>query len=144
MKQKKLTFKEIAKLIHPDLNPNIKEASEKMTKAVQYSDNEIVLYRLATKWGLIKDKDLNVFSVEYKIGPGKNLKIYGKNCVIVDVIFRNGNLDVYVWHRKENQFKRYVRIDEYDQDKDFFVTEICKDHDYDLIDLQYQSMKYGV
>jgi len=52
----KLNFKDIVKLIHPDVNPDIKNASEKMTKVIEFHNDPYKLYGLAKMWGLITDK----------------------------------------------------------------------------------------
>ena len=48
-----ITFKEIVKLIHPDSNPNITDASEKMTVVVRNRRDTKALWNLAVRWKLI-------------------------------------------------------------------------------------------
>ena len=48
-----MTFRELAKKIHPDLNPGITDAGKKMAEAVRWKFNESMLFRLACNWGLV-------------------------------------------------------------------------------------------
>ena len=47
-----MTFRELVKKIHPDVNPNITDASAKMTLAVRYKNRPEELYKLAVRWGV--------------------------------------------------------------------------------------------
>lgn len=49
-----IAFTELVKLIHPDINPNIKDAGTKMTEAVKNKKNPEILYELGVRWGVIK------------------------------------------------------------------------------------------
>jgi hypothetical protein len=48
-----ISFRDIVKLIHPDVNPTIENASIKMTDAVKFRSNEGMLYQLGVLWGVI-------------------------------------------------------------------------------------------
>ncbi len=48
-----ISFRDMVKRIHPDLNPTIKDASDKMTTVVRHKSNPAFLYNLAVKWGLL-------------------------------------------------------------------------------------------
>jgi len=48
-----ISFRDIVKLIHPDVNPTIENASIKMTDAVRFRSNEGMLYKLGVLWGVI-------------------------------------------------------------------------------------------
>lgn len=58
-----ITFKDIVKLIHPDTNPNIQDASGKMTLVLKYKHNSLTLWNLAVRWGLVQGS-YNVTSPE--------------------------------------------------------------------------------
>jgi len=49
-----LSFKELAKKIHPDHNPDILDPGTKMRLAIANRHNETALYGLAVQWGVIK------------------------------------------------------------------------------------------
>jgi hypothetical protein len=49
-----LSFKELAKKIHPDHNPDILDPGTKMRLAIANRHNETALYGLAIQWGIIK------------------------------------------------------------------------------------------
>ncbi len=48
-----LTFTEIVKLIHPDSNPDIIDASDKMTIVVRNRGDKKALWNLAVRWKLV-------------------------------------------------------------------------------------------
>ena len=60
-----ISFKEIVKKIHPDLNPNIEDASEKMTTVLTYRNHPKHLYLLAVKWGLLSNNTQTVKKYEW-------------------------------------------------------------------------------
>jgi hypothetical protein len=47
-----LTFKEMVKLIHPDHNPHVQDAGEKMRIAILNKNHPDALYKLAIQWGV--------------------------------------------------------------------------------------------
>ena len=49
-----ISFRELAKKIHPDHNPDILDPGTKMRLAIANRHNESALYGLATQWGIIK------------------------------------------------------------------------------------------
>jgi len=49
-----ITFREAIKLVHPDSNPNITNAGEKVKTVMYHKKNESVLYKLMVHWNLIK------------------------------------------------------------------------------------------
>lgn len=50
-----ISFRELAKMIHPDLNPTITDPGLKMSEAVKFKNYPNILYKKAIEWGLIKD-----------------------------------------------------------------------------------------
>lgn len=48
-----ITFRQLVLKIHPDRNPNITNASEKMTLTKLNKDNPKALFNLAVEWGLV-------------------------------------------------------------------------------------------
>jgi hypothetical protein len=49
-----ISFRDIVKLVHPDLNPSITDAGVKMHTIKLYRDNESMLHRLGVQWGIIR------------------------------------------------------------------------------------------
>lgn len=49
-----MTFTELVRKIHPDMNPDITDPGAKMTAAKQHRNNPSMLFRLAVRWGLVK------------------------------------------------------------------------------------------
>lgn len=49
-----ITFKEILKLVHPDVNPDLENTTDKLNEILRFKTNEGVLYRLALDWGLVE------------------------------------------------------------------------------------------
>ena len=48
-----ISYREIVKLIHPDYNPNIIDAGDKIRDAKLWRKDESILYRLGVQWGVI-------------------------------------------------------------------------------------------
>ena len=48
-----MEFRDIVKLVHPDVNPNIPDAGKKMGQCVYYKKDPKMLQQLAIKWGLV-------------------------------------------------------------------------------------------
>lgn len=63
-----ITFHEIVKMIHPDTHPDIKDASVKMSLCVKYKRDNLALWNLAIKWGLVKG-EYNISAPEAVIPP---------------------------------------------------------------------------
>jgi curved DNA-binding protein CbpA len=55
MEIKTIEFKEILKLIHPDINPDVKESARKLQQIMTWRDNPRMLYRLAEEWDILTD-----------------------------------------------------------------------------------------
>lgn len=49
-----ITFRELVKMIHPDLNPEVIDPGTKMATAKRHRDNPSILFDFAVRWGLIK------------------------------------------------------------------------------------------
>ncbi len=49
-----ISFTETVKLIHPDSNPDIKNASEKMTLALKNRRDNKALWNLCVRWGVLQ------------------------------------------------------------------------------------------
>jgi len=54
MNKSEISFSKAIKLVHPDINPNIKNASEKVKTIMLYKNNPIKLYKCLANWGLVK------------------------------------------------------------------------------------------
>jgi hypothetical protein len=54
MMANKISFRELVKLVHPDVNPGITDAGTKMRDIKLYRDNEQMLHRLGVMWGVIR------------------------------------------------------------------------------------------
>jgi len=48
-----ITYKELMRLVHPDINPNIDDHSGKFNKIKLYYKNEEMLYKFGVEWGVI-------------------------------------------------------------------------------------------
>jgi hypothetical protein len=48
-----ISFKEAIKMVHPDTNPNILDAGEKVRMVMMYKNDESALYKMLNSWGLI-------------------------------------------------------------------------------------------
>jgi hypothetical protein len=84
-----ITFTELVKLIHPDHNPHITNAGEKMAIVTRNRNNPSVLFSYAVDWGLVTPSKNYTFNKEtktyhFEIG---NVVIYHntKRAVIVDI-----------------------------------------------------------
>lgn len=111
-----INFRDLVKMIHPDLNPEVIDPGEKMVMAKRHRDNPSFLFSLAVKWGLIEgEKATNtnysdtrfdstyygnndlIFTcgnvVRFGRGRGKNYKII--NAVIVDIVPGKGKRKGY-------------------------------------------------
>ncbi len=49
-----MNYKELIKMVHPDLNPNVKDPGVKISQIMSNKNNPSELMRLAISWGLIK------------------------------------------------------------------------------------------
>jgi hypothetical protein len=52
-----MNYKELIRLVHPDLNPNVVDAGVKISQFMTNKNNPHELMRLAINWGLIKSND---------------------------------------------------------------------------------------
>lgn len=76
-----ITFREIVKLIHPDLNPGITDVGSKMVEIKNNRNNGNVLYNLGVTWGVIKIekqkvKTQNTNNVENQVEEERARKRY--------------------------------------------------------------------
>ena len=51
--ERTISFRELVRLIHPDINPNITNAGGKMRDAKLFRGHPEELYKLAVRWGLM-------------------------------------------------------------------------------------------
>jgi len=139
-KNKKLNFWDIVKMIHPDMNPDIKNPSEKMEYATKLKDNPKELYILAVKWGLIEDNSIEKVDINYTIGIGKIIKINKTDeGVIIDIINKKDHIEVIVFIN--NKFQKYIKRDINDQYENFYILGFADPDVFEKLDYQYQ-MKY--
>ena len=134
---KTMSYFDIVKLLHPDLNPDIEDPHIKMEKAIQFRTDEKALYKLACQWKLIDDGEKS-FTPEYTIEEGKIIKIDGKNGIIVDVKRYNHYIDIYVW--LDGSFKKFKKEGIKDQDEKFYVVGYAPEQEYMDADLKYQMI----
>lgn len=52
-----MEFTTIAKMIHPDTNPDITDASDKMTVLLKNRKDKKALWNLAVRWGLVEGEE---------------------------------------------------------------------------------------
>lgn len=136
-----LSFQDIIKWIHPDTaDSSIKDPTDKVIEATRYHNDEEALYRLAIQWRLLQD-DKGDFVPQYKMNEGKNLQMNGIHCIIMETYWKNNKLTVVLYNSEKRSFQKFERADEWDQDKDFFVTGINMSDQYIDLDYKYQLMK---
>jgi len=75
-----ISFREAIKLVHPDINKNVIDASYKITTIKVYRNDEKYLYTLLSKWGDLKTKNSNFKTF-------KNTKNYSTTIRINSEIF---------------------------------------------------------
>jgi hypothetical protein len=95
-----ISFKEAIKMVHPDSNPHITDAGEKVNAIMMYKNDETSLYKLLSNWGLlkgqspIKEKASSVppiyTKVLYKMWPNEMYR----GQVLVQVFGLNGDYAV--------------------------------------------------
>jgi len=105
---KPITFPEIAKMIHPDLNPSIDNPGEKMALVTQNKNNPSFLFNLAVRWGLIKGHTqgkVYYFNVGNVINYLRNRK-----AVIVDVVKKSVIYEVVFIDIVKNVLKKMKLI----------------------------------
>ena len=57
--QSEISFNDAIKLVHPDSNPNITDAGNKVSTVMLYKNDPIKLHRLLTNWGILKIKPVH-------------------------------------------------------------------------------------
>lgn len=108
-----VTFRELVKKVHPDLNPNIKDAGHKMSLITKYRNDQRMLIKLASEWGFIEskyDSKTNTTTYFFEIG---NVVVYHKTkrAVIVDIENakgkRSGQYKVFIVDIKKNKLYHF-------------------------------------
>lgn len=61
-----IKFHEVVKMIHPDIHPEVKDASVKMSLAVKYKNDTLALWNLCVKWKLVKG-EYNISAPEAEV-----------------------------------------------------------------------------
>lgn len=61
-----IKFHEVVKMIHPDIHPEVKDASVKMSLAVKYKNDALALWNLCVKWKLVKG-EYNISAPEAEV-----------------------------------------------------------------------------
>lgn len=141
MSENKMTFWNLVKLIHPDINPDIKDPETKMELATTHKDNEEKLYILAVKWGLIEGEKFDEFNIKYNISPGMQIKVNQKDLgIVIDIRQYDKLIDVVLYIN--NGYRIFKKSDVTDQDENFFVIGPADDAEYEKADMKYQ-LKYG-
>lgn len=57
-----ISYKEIVRKVHPDLNPHIQDAGAKMAEIQRNKNNPSALFSLAVRWGLVEGHTSSNFS----------------------------------------------------------------------------------
>lgn len=91
-----IKFKELVKMIHPDLNPEIQDAGTKMAQAKRHRDNPSILFDLAVRWGLIKGQSSGTTGRTHRTSNRTTYDTYDN-----DLVFTCGN-EVIIRHRRRN------------------------------------------
>lgn len=133
MPSKKLSFWEIIKLIHPDLNKDIIEPDRKLDDVILNRFSEETLYFLAVQWKLITDKEF-----EYTLGPGKTVKIDNEKEGIILEVTKNNIFGSDVVVCIDNTFRTFLKKE---QNDNFYVTGYAREEQYFKLDLKYLQSK---
>jgi hypothetical protein len=130
---KKLSFWEIIKFIHPDLNKDVINSEKKLDDIILNRFNEENLFLLAVEWGFVNNKEF-----EYNLGPGKIVKIDNKSeGIIIEVTKNNVSGNDVVVHL-DNSFITYKRKE---QNENFYVTGYAPDNLYSKLDFKWLKTK---
>ena len=99
-------FKELVKMIHPDTNPDIQDASGKMTAVLRNRRDKKALWNLAVRWGLVQgtgNPDVTVFdgdaTVQVTTQPQTNPWDTGIRPTQEDIL--------------REQYNEYIRVQEF-------------------------------
>ena len=116
-----MEFRELVKLIHPDTNPDIKDAGEKMAQAKLFRNNPIRLLSLATKWG--------VLPMFYGLGDSVTVNLDGHYIygVIVDIVKQYYTHNLIILNLKNQNILIVAHVDM--SKKHDYVTTIGKADD---------------
>jgi hypothetical protein len=66
MSSTQISYPEIIRMVHPDTNPSIQDAGNKIATIKRHRDNPNFLYTLAVRWGLVKGQENR--SVTFEVG----------------------------------------------------------------------------
>lgn len=102
-----MTFTQLVKLIHPDVNPNVQNAGDKMREAIKNRSNVSELYKLALNWGLVEPPKRQTVSSDVWSTTTDLISIndmvefyhpqYGNSRgVVVDIKHRNSIYQIYI------------------------------------------------
>lgn len=96
-----MTYKELVRKIHPDLNPDITNAGEKMAEIQRYKNNPVMLKNIAIRWGLVEGKNPKVCE-----GVLVSFRTNGKTLTgpIIDIIQKDGGF-IFVIYVRESFFE---------------------------------------
>lgn len=79
-----ISYRELIKKVHPDLNPSIQNPGEKIAQAKKHKDNPGFLYNLGVRWGVIQGKENQQFNNTTFTGNSQsNLTFVAGNVVFI-------------------------------------------------------------
>jgi len=150
-----MLYRKIIREIHPDMNPNIIDASSKINQVLQNKHNESYLKELIKKWKLnIDDEDYSEFyhinftqSSENKIDIGRALTDGKLIYIILDIVevVKKGTpkIRIITWNESTNRFHTFLRKDKYDLDGNLYVYGDVNLEEYEDIFRIYNMEKNG-
>lgn len=80
-----MNYKELIKMVHPDLNPNVVDAGVKVSEIMKNKNNPSELMRLAIQWGLINSSSNTNYNTQKTSNQNDYLWLrfnYVKHCSI--------------------------------------------------------------
>ncbi len=86
MSNTQISYPELIKMVHPDINPNVQDVGDKIATIKRHRDNPDFLYKLAVKWGFFPEtKGTKIFT--FKVGNVVSYIMDGikRRAVIIDI-----------------------------------------------------------
>ncbi len=134
-----MTFKEIVKMIHPDLNPNMPDVGSKMADVVKYKHNPTQLFHLAIKWGLVQGRKIN--TLFFQVGNVVKYETDKRAIIIVKEGNSSGNWIYLVDIVKRSVLKIFIKNTNVSKYQNIEVIGKAKDKDIGIARSIYDNYK---
>lgn len=150
-----MLYRKIIRKIHPDINPDITDASSKINQVLQNKYDESYLKELIKKWKLdIDDIGHDEFchipftqSSENKIDIGKALTDGKLIYVVLDIVHvvKKGTpkIRIITWNEITNKFYTFLRNSKYDFNGNLYIYGDVNFEEYEDIFRIYNLEKNG-